>query len=412
MSDKRVQRYFRHGTLTHMRVFEAVARLRSFTRAGEETHMAQPTVSVHMKKLAETVGARLVEQVGRCVRLTAAGEELYAACLRVFQTLGELDNALSDIQESNGAAHGTALRRAGQYPLPQLRAVSAPATTSNLQPAAGSGAAAMPNRLDAMITTSDITDELVRTDSDRIATLTLNRPQQSNVLSSSLIKALQTALNGIAADAKVRVVVIAGAGKAFCAGHDLKELRTRDPHVVESVFREFSTLMVSITRLPQPVIARVQGVAFAAGCQLVAQCDLAVASTDAQFATSGVKYGLFCNTPGVALGRNVGRKKAMQMLLTGDAIDAPTAQERGLVNRVVKAAELDAAIQELARSIIDKPPAAIAAGKRTFYEQLEAPLEQAYTLATQAMVCNLNTDDAAEGMDAFAGKRHPVRRGK
>ena len=255
-------------------------------------------------------------------------------------------------------------------------------------------------------------EELLLNKRDGVATLTLNRPQQFNALSSSLIEALQAAVNDIGSDENIRVVVIAGAGKAFCAGHDLKELRSREPELVESVFRDFSALMLSLTRLPQPVIARVHGFAFAAGCQLVAQCDLAVASTTAQFSTSGVKYGLFCNTPGVSLSRNVSRKHAMEMLLTGDAIDAPTALARGLVNRVVEADALDAAIQTLAASIIEKTPVAVAAGKRTFYEQIDAPLARAYEVATQAMVCNMMTDDAAEGIDAFSAKRKPVWQGK
>ena len=245
-----------------------------------------------------------------------------------------------------------------------------------------------------------------------VATLTLNRPQQFNALSSRLIKAFRAALHEIGSDHDVRVVVIAGTGKAFCAGHDLKELRSRDPDLVESVFSDFSALMLSLTRLPQPVIARVHGVAFAAGCQLVAQCDLAVATTAAQFSTSGVKYGLFCNTPGVSLARNVSRKHAMEMLLTGEAIDAHTACARGLVNRVVEPDELDSTIDALAASIIEKTPVAVAAGKRTFYEQVDAPLAKAYEVATAAMVCNMMTDDAAEGIDAFSGKRKPVWKGK
>jgi enoyl-CoA hydratase/carnithine racemase len=255
------------------------------------------------------------------------------------------------------------------------------------------------------------TDELLRTDRAGVATLTLNRPQQYNAFSSTLIDALQAAVDEIGRDASVRVVVIAGAGKAFCAGHDLKEMRAH-PELVEEVFSRYSKLMLSLTRMPQPVIARVHGVAFAAGCQLVAQCDLAVAVETAQFATSGVKFGLFCSTPGVALARNVGRKHAMEMLLTGEPIDAATALERGLVNRVVSADQLDAAIDELAGAIIEKTPVAVAAGKRTFYEQLDAPLASAYEIASQAMVCNMRTSDAAEGIDAFAAKRKPVWTGE
>lgn len=256
------------------------------------------------------------------------------------------------------------------------------------------------------------TEELLRTDHGGITTLTLNRPQQYNALSATLIAALQSAVNDISRDASVRVVVIAGAGTAYCAGHDLKEMRARGPTFAEQAFAGFSRLMLSLTRMPQPVIARVHGVAFAAGCQLVAQCDLAVAAGTAQFATSGVKFGLFCSTPGVALARNVSRKQALEMLLTGAAVDAATALEQGLVNRVVPEDGLDAAVDALARSIIEKTPVAIAAGKRTFYEQIDAPLEQAYAIATQAMVTSMMTEDAAEGIDAFAAKRKPEWRGR
>jgi enoyl-CoA hydratase/carnithine racemase len=228
-----------------------------------------------------------------------------------------------------------------------------------------------------------------------------------------MIDALQSQIDSIAADPGVRVVVIAGAGRAFCAGHDLKEMRARrDAKFVKDVFSRFSRFMVSLTQMPQPVIARVHAFAFAAGCQLVAQSDLAVAATGAQFATSGVKFGLFCSTPGVALARNVSRKQAMEMLLTGEPIDAATALERGLVNRVVETEALDAEIGRLAAAIIEKTPVAVAAGKRTFYEQVDAPLAQAYESATRAMVCNMMTDDAAEGIDAFAAKRKPVWKGK
>lgn len=255
--------------------------------------------------------------------------------------------------------------------------------------------------------------ELLRDDLGGIATLTLNRPQQFNALSSSLIDALQSAFDDIAAKPEIRVVVIAGSGRAFCAGHDLKEMRAqREERFVHDVFARFSKLMVDLTQMPQPVIARVHGFAFAAGCQLVAQADLAVASTTAQFATSGVKFGLFCSTPGVALARNVSRKQAMEMLLTGEAIDAATALQRGLVNRVVGSEALDAEIARLAQAIIEKTPVAVSAGKRAFYEQVDAPLERAYVAATQAMVCNMMTDDAAEGIDAFAAKRKPLWTGK
>lgn len=254
---------------------------------------------------------------------------------------------------------------------------------------------------------------LLRQDVDGIATLTLNRPQHYNALSSALLTELQAAVDAIAHDASVRVVVIAGAGKAFCAGHDLKEMRAQhDRKFIQDVFQRCSHLMLSLTRLPQPVIARAHGIAAAAGCQLVSQCDLAVAADDARFATSGINVGLFCATPSVPLSRNIPRKQAMEMLMTGDFIDAQTALTYGLVNRVVPPQELDAEISKLAQSIIAKTPVAVAAGKKLFYEQLNAGLEQAYELATEAMVYNMMTEDAAEGIDAFMQKRKPQWKGK
>ena len=254
---------------------------------------------------------------------------------------------------------------------------------------------------------------LLRADADGVATLTLNRPAQFNSLSAALLIEMQTAVDELASDKSLRVVVIAGAGKAFCAGHDLKELRAhRDRRFVQDVFERFSHVMVSLTRLPQPVIARVHGPAFAWGCQLVAQCDLAVASTAATFATSGINYGLFCNTPGVSLARNVPRKRALEMLLTGEAIDADTALNYGLVNRVAPPERLDEEIATLTRSILDKTPIAVSAGKHLFYRQVETDLEEAYRLATEAMVENMMTEDAAEGIDAFAQKRQPIWKNK
>jgi enoyl-CoA hydratase/carnithine racemase len=251
-------------------------------------------------------------------------------------------------------------------------------------------------------------DTLLRRDSGGVATLTLNRPDQYNALSLELIDALRAALDDIARDRAVRVVVIAGAGKAFCAGHDLKELQARNDRAhAEAAFRGFSAAMLAIVRLPQPVIARVHGPAAAAGCQLVAQCDLAVSAAGARYATSGINVGLFCATPSVPLSRNVPRKQAMEMLLTGDFVDADTALRHGLVNRVVPETQLDAEIERLAASIVAKPPAAIAAGKRCFYEQLELGLDQAYAMAADAMVCNLLADEAAEGVAAFLEKRRP-----
>jgi enoyl-CoA hydratase/carnithine racemase len=185
-----------------------------------------------------------------------------------------------------------------------------------------------------------------------------------------------------------------------------------DQDFIRSTFERCSRIMVNLTRLPQPVIARVHGVAAAAGCQLVAQCDLAVASTEARFATSGVKYGIFCNTPGVPLARDVGRKRALEMLLTGEFIDAETALTYGLVNRVVAPERLDGEVAKLARSILDKTPIAVAAGKKIFYEQIETGLQQAYGLASEAMTCSLMTEDAIEGIDAFSAKRAPQWKGK
>ena len=249
---------------------------------------------------------------------------------------------------------------------------------------------------------------LIRHDDGGVCTLTLNRPAQYNALSSALLTALQTTLDGIAQDHSVRAVIIAGAGKAFCAGHDLREMRAHpDRAFIEDIFRRCSQLMLTLTRLPQPVIARVHGLAAAAGCQLVAQCDLAVCTADSKFAVSGIKVGLFCATPAVALARNVPRKQAMEMLLTGDFIHAQRAFELGLVNRVVAAADLDAATAEYTRAILDKTPVAIAAGKKVFYEQIDAGLAQAYALATEAMTCNMMAGDAAEGIDAFLQKRPP-----
>jgi len=253
-----------------------------------------------------------------------------------------------------------------------------------------------------------VTDVLLCESDHGVVTLTLNRPDQYNALSLALINELQATIIALAADESARVVVIAGAGKAFCAGHDLKEIQAHaKPEFEKDVFEHTRRLMIALTRLPQPVIARVHGPAFAAGCQLVAQCDLAVASTDAKFATSGVNYGVFCSTPGVPLARNIPRKLAMEMLLTGDPIDAATAAARGLVNRVVPANQLDAEVQRLAQSIIAKSPAVVAAGKKVFYEQVENAMEQAYRDATAAMVDNVRTEDGREGIAAFVQKRKP-----
>ncbi len=249
---------------------------------------------------------------------------------------------------------------------------------------------------------------LLRDDRDGVATLTLNRPQQMNLLTSEMIGALQAAFDAIAADSSVRVVVIAAAGKGFCAGHDLKEIRQlAEQPKIEQLFAQCSRMMQTIANLPQPMIARVQGAAAAAGCQLVAQCDLAVASEAAKFTTPGVTWGFFCSTPGVAVGRNLLRKRAMEMLLTGDLVDARKALEWGLVNRVVLAEELDAAVGELAAKIAAKPPATVAAGKRAFYQQLDLGIERAYDLASNVIACSFAHEEGREGMDAFIDKRAP-----
>jgi enoyl-CoA hydratase/carnithine racemase len=241
-----------------------------------------------------------------------------------------------------------------------------------------------------------------------VATLTLNRPDQFNALSEVLLEQLQAALDELAADAAIRVVVIAGAGKAFCAGHDLKEMRAHHSReYMRGLFRQCGRLMTTITRMPQPVIARVHGVATAAGCQLVASCDLAVAADVARFAVSGINVGLFCSTPAVALSRNMGRKQALEMLLTGEFIDAAEACRRGLVNRVVPLAELDGEVRRLTLVIAGKSATAVAMGKQLFYQQLEMGLDGAYQLAAETMACNMMSDDAAAGIDAFMAGRKP-----
>jgi enoyl-CoA hydratase/carnithine racemase len=242
-----------------------------------------------------------------------------------------------------------------------------------------------------------------------LARLTLNRPERLNPLSSEMIAALQERLDAIARDTSVRVVVLAAKGRAFCAGHDLKEMRAHagDEAWQRRLFDDCGRVIISLTRLPQPVIARVHGIATAAGCLLVSMCDLAVAADTATFALPGVNIGVFCTTPAVGVGRNVPRKRAMEMLLTGEPIDAPTALAWGLVNRVVPADGLDAAVQRFADLILAKSPAVVRLGKRAFYEQLERPLEAAYELAGKAMTRGMLLEDAAEGMDAFLQKRPP-----
>ena len=249
----------------------------------------------------------------------------------------------------------------------------------------------------------------VERDARGVVTLTLNDPKRFNALGHEMLAALQRALADVAQDEGARVVVLAGAGKAFCAGHNLKDMAQHpDLAWYQDLFSQCSRMMLAIHKLPVPVIARVHGMATAAGCQLVAQCDLAVASQDASFATSGIHYGLFCATPSVPLVRNVPAKRAMEMLLTGDFIDARTALEQGLVNRVVAPGLLDVEVELLVQSIVEKPRAAVAMGKALVYQQRELGLEAAYQLAGQAMACNMMDAAAQEGARAFAEKRQPA----
>ena len=249
---------------------------------------------------------------------------------------------------------------------------------------------------------------LTTRDARGVVTLTLNRPMAFNALSEALLEALQRELDRVAADASARVVVIAAAGRAFCAGHDLKEMRA-EPSLgyYERLFATCGRMMMSIQKLPQPVIARVHGIATAAGCQLVAMCDLAVAARDARFAVSGINVGLFCSTPSVALSRNLSRKAAFEMLVTGEFISADEALAQGLVNRVVEADRLDAEVEALAASIVAKPRDSLALGKSLFYRQLKAGIEAAYADAEKTMACNMMQHAALEGVQAFIDKRPP-----
>lgn len=258
-------------------------------------------------------------------------------------------------------------------------------------------------------TTADDPRFVIRSDNDGVTTLTLNRPKQFNAMSEELLAALQAELDAIAADDSVRVVVIAANGRAFSAGHDLKQMRSNPrQEYYDDLFATCSRMMLTIHKLPQPVIAKVHGLATAAGCQLVAACDLAVAADTAQFATSGIRVGLFCSTPSVPVSRAMGRKRALELLLTGEFIDAATAADWGLINRAVPAEELDAAVQTLAGNIVNKSAAAVASGKSMFYRQLEMGLEEAYAYAGSVMACDMMNADAAEGIDAFIEKRAPV----
>lgn len=243
---------------------------------------------------------------------------------------------------------------------------------------------------------------------DGVVTLTLNRPQQYNALSSELLQRLSVELDVIAADATIRAVVVAANGKAFCAGHDLKQMRHNESQKSqEQLFNQCSEVMIKLVNLPQPVIAKVQGMATAAGCQLVATCDLAVASEQAQFAVSGIRVGLFCSTPAVALSRNMNRKQAMEMLMTGEFIDAHRALDYGLVNKVVPPENLDQATDDLVGKIIRHPHRVVALGKNMFYQQINQDLSTAYAQATATISANMMLDETKEGIDAFIEKRAP-----
>ncbi|MCP4188836.1 MAG: enoyl-CoA hydratase [Gammaproteobacteria bacterium] len=254
---------------------------------------------------------------------------------------------------------------------------------------------------------------LLKQSDNGITRLTLNRPGQYNSLSKHLLSELQTALDEIATDESQRVVIIAANGKAFCAGHDLKEMRSSEKREFhQALFEQCGQMMQTIASMPQPVIAQVNGIATAAGCQLVAQCDLAVTSDVSRFAVSGINVGLFCSTPAVPLSRNMHRKQAMQMLLTGDFVDATVAREYGLVNTVTSENGLEAETLVLAEKIAAKSPLAIKMGKRMFYQQLSMGLDKAYDFAGETMTCNMNSEDAREGIDAFIEKRKPTWQGR
>lgn len=282
----------------------------------------------------------------------------------------------------------------------------ATASSAPMAPASSTGCPAQRVRetSEPLVLTETLEPGLVR--------LTLNRPNAFNALSEAMLSALQTELDAIAANPAIRVVIIAGSGKAFCAGHDLKEMLTAyedDGSVAyyKSLFAQCSRMMLSLQKMPQPVIAQIHGIATAAGCQLVAMADLAVASSDTRFAVSGINYGLFCSTPSVGLSRNLLRKQAMEMLLTGDFIDAQQAKDEGLINQVCANDDLNQTVIDLARKIMAKPEAAVRMGKALFYAQLEVGIEKAYEMAGQTMACNMMDANALEGVQAFIEKRPP-----
>ncbi|MFZ8902562.1 MAG: enoyl-CoA hydratase [bacterium] len=255
---------------------------------------------------------------------------------------------------------------------------------------------------------------VLRHDDEGVTTLTMNRPQARNALSQGMLRAMLDAFIEVSTDETARVVILAGAGPGFCAGHDLKEIKAQNysRNYTEQLFADCAELMQTIIRLPKPVIAQVHGIATAAGAQLVASCDLAISSQEARFATPGVNIGLFCSTPMVALSRNLSNKHAMQMLLTGDLIDAQNAYRMGLVNEVVDAEQLESKTMELARKLASKSPLTVAIGKEAYYRQAELPLSEAYDYTKEVMVRNLEARDAQEGISAFIEKRHPVWCGK
>lgn len=254
---------------------------------------------------------------------------------------------------------------------------------------------------------------LLRHDADGVATLTMNRPGARNALSVGLMTAMKREIDAIADDDAIRVVVIAANGPAFCAGHDLREMRgNAGREQYHALFTQCSELMLAIIQLPKPVIAKVHAMATAAGCQIVASCDLAIAAKEAKFATPGVNIGLFCSTPMVALARNIGRKQAMEMLLTGEAIDAVRAEQYGLINRSVESLALDDEVARLAGTLMSKSPITIAIGKEAFYRQLDMDLPEAYAYVSEVMTRNMLTRDAGEGIDAFLEKRHPEWEGR
>lgn len=255
---------------------------------------------------------------------------------------------------------------------------------------------------------TDPSSILLRETCDGICTLTLNRPQSLNALSEELLIGLSDTLDQVANDQTIRVVIIAGTGSAFCAGHDLKEMQQApDQTRHQGKFSKSGETMMKITDLPQPVIARVHGMTTAAGCQLVATCDLAIASSNARFAVSGVKLGLFCSTPAVALTRNIARKRAMEMLLTGDFIDAETALDFGLINQVVELDSLDQSVDLLARKIAAHPPRVVSLGKSSFYRQLEQNTRAAYEQTSRVIAGNMMLEETTEGINAFLEKRDP-----